>query len=97
QLHRLPLPAALPPSPPPWSRVEIPNTPAGKALTALLELDAWSSGVELVDIVSSEPLRIEYIVENGVDETRRLGRLEVADGPGLRSEEHTSELQSLTH
>jgi len=34
--------------------------------------------------VSSEPLRIEYIVENGVDETRRLGRLEVADGPGLR-------------
>ena len=71
-------------APPSWSRVAIPSTPAGKALTALLELDAWSSGVELVDIVSSEPLRIEYIVENGVDETRRLGRLEVADGPGLR-------------
>jgi hypothetical protein len=69
---------------PSWSRVAIPDTPAGKALTALLELDAWSSGVELVNIVSSEPLRIEYIVENGVDETRSLGRLEVADGPGLR-------------
>src|SRR5882672_7895696 len=69
---------------PAWSRVQIPGTPAGKALAALLDLDAWSSGVELVDIVSSEPLRIEYVVENRVDETRRLGRLEVADGPGLR-------------
>ncbi|HEX5047274.1 MAG TPA: M56 family metallopeptidase [Gammaproteobacteria bacterium] len=77
----LPSPLIAQPS---WSRVAIPDTPAGKALVALLDLDAWSSGVELVDIVRSEPLRIEYIVENGVDETRRLGRLEVADGPGLR-------------
>lgn len=77
-----PLTGVLPP--PAWSRVPIPSTPAGQALTALLDLDAWSSGVELVDIVSSEPLRIEYVVENRVDETRRRGLLEVADGPGLR-------------
>jgi beta-lactamase regulating signal transducer with metallopeptidase domain len=77
----LPSPLIAQPS---WSRVAIPGTPAGKALVALLDLDAWSSGVELVEIVRSEPLRIEYIVENGVDETRRLGRLEVAPGPGLR-------------
>jgi bla regulator protein blaR1 len=69
---------------PAWSRVQIPSTPAGRALTALLDLDAWSSGVELIYIVSSEPLRIEYVVENRVDETRRRGLLEVADGPGLR-------------
>jgi hypothetical protein len=67
-----------------WSRVAIPNTPAGRALTALLDLDAWSSGVELVSIVHSEPLEIEYVVENRVDDTRRLGHLKVADGPGLR-------------
>jgi beta-lactamase regulating signal transducer with metallopeptidase domain len=81
--------AAPPPPPsgadaPAWSRVAIPDTPAGKALTALLDLDAWSSGVELVDIVHNEPLEIEYVIENRVDDTRRLGRLEVADGPGLR-------------
>jgi hypothetical protein len=69
---------------PPWSRVAIPGTPAGRALEALLDLDAWASGLELVEIVSSAPLRIEYIVENTVDATRRQGTLEVADGPSLK-------------
>jgi hypothetical protein len=67
-----------------WSRVAIPSTPAGRALEALLDLDAWASGLELVEIVSSAPLRIDYVVENTLDSTRRLGHLEVADGPSLQ-------------
>jgi hypothetical protein len=94
------------PDRPEWSRVTIPATPAGRALTTLLgafndgdlglmsaylgaytpqEVDLpifdWTSGLELLEVVNSERLRIEYVVKDNRSETRRLGTLEVADSP----------------
>jgi hypothetical protein len=89
---------------PVWSRVGIPDTPAGDALETLLsafnegdpefidaylgaympqqvswELYDWESGVELLDIVDSGRLSIQYVVRERAGEARRLGWLEVAD------------------
>jgi hypothetical protein len=87
-----------------WSRVAVPATPAGRALTALLkgfhggdlesvgvylgaytpqevqlQLYDWADGFELVDILSSERLSVEYIVQNNINGAKRVGELEVAD------------------
>jgi hypothetical protein len=94
---------------PAWSRVSIPDTPAGTALAVLLEslnggdlervgaylgaytpqevtfdLYDWTEGLELIDIVSSARLSVEYLVQNRANETKRIGRLEVADAVPVR-------------
>ena len=88
---------------PEWSRVVIPDTPAGRALEGLLDafnagdserlaiqLGAFtpqelefdvprsSGGLELVAIVASDAMRIQYVAEDRVGRARRRGELEVA-------------------
>lgn len=94
------------PAAPGWSRVAIPATPAGHALTALLDaydagdtlqlarylgaytpqeiawpLAGYTEGVEVVEIVASEPRRIEYLVRDVRDGSLGVGRLELAGPP----------------
>src|SRR5690606_18056651 len=87
---------------PEWSRVAVPDTPAGAALEALLgafnagdserlaaQLGAFtpqelefdvprsSGGLDLIALVVSEPLRIEFTSQDRADGTRRHGQLEI--------------------
>lgn len=107
-----------PASKPAWSHVSVPQTPAGRALTALLgafnrgepelmnaylgaytpqEIDMplhqWTNGLELLEIVNSERLSIEYLVEDQASGARKIGRLQVADAEPIvvtDSELHSS-------
>lgn len=49
-----------------------------------LDLYDWTSGLELVDIVESEPLSIEYLVKAKEGGARKVGRLEVAASEPIR-------------
>jgi hypothetical protein len=53
----------------------------------------WTSGLELLEVVNSEPLRIEYVVKDNDSEMRRFGTLEVADSPMI--EVRAAELRNL--
>ncbi len=48
-------------------------------------LAGFTHGVELVDIVTSEPFRIEYLVRDGRDGAIGLGRLELTDSARPRT------------
>jgi hypothetical protein len=48
-----------------------------------LRLDGRAGRLELLDIVSSEPLSIEYLVRGERDEATRIGRLDVADAAAI--------------
>ena len=54
-----------------------------------LPLGGWTRGVELVDVVSSEPQRIEYVVKDATSEARKLGELTVGDSSALLVTEST--------
>jgi hypothetical protein len=53
----------------------------------------WTSRLELIEVVNSERLRIEYIVKDTESELRRLGTLEVTDSPVI--EVRVAELRNL--
>lgn len=94
---------------PDWSTVGVPQTPAGRALTALFDayngghrelvnallgaytpeevpwrLDEWTQGLELVEILASEPHSIEYVIEAKGGTARKIGRLSVVEDPSVR-------------